>query len=134
MTMRNGTSIIFVNSHEKILLLLRDNIQEIPYPNMWDLPGGAVEGEETPEQAIVREMKEEIKLDLKEFSPLCVTEFPDRIEHTYWKSIDLEIESINLTEGQMLKWFSEKEVSRMELAFGFNIITDFFFKRRPFKG
>ena len=132
--MRKGTSIIFVNSQEEILLLLRDNIQQIPYPNMWDLPGGAVEGEETPEEAIMREMKEEINLDLKEFSPLCVTEFSDRIEHTYWKSIDLEIESIILNEGQMLKWFSEKEVGRTELAFGFNIITDFFFTRRPFKG
>ena len=93
-----------------------------------------MEGEETPEQAIVREMKEEINLELKEFSPLCVTEFSDRIEHTYWKRIDLDIESISLSEGQMLKWFSEEELNRIELAFGFNAIVGIFFKRRPFKG
>jgi 8-oxo-dGTP diphosphatase len=128
-----GTSILFVNSQRDVLLFLRDDISEIPFPNMWDLPGGTVEPGETPEQTIIREMKEEIDLDLEEFSLFSVTEFSDRIEYTFWKEIDLDIEKLILTEGQLVKWFSEDEIKKTELAFGFNGVVENFYKERPFK-
>ena len=62
---RKGTSIIFVNDKRQILLFLRDDKPGLPYRNMWDIPGGHVEDGETPEQCIVREMKEEMDLTLK---------------------------------------------------------------------
>ncbi|GMQ79629.1 MAG: hypothetical protein BMS9Abin03_055 [Thermodesulfobacteriota bacterium] len=40
---RKGTSIIFVNDKKQVLLLLRDDKPGIPYPNMWDVPGGHVD-------------------------------------------------------------------------------------------
>ncbi len=61
-----GVGIILLNSKNKILLILRDNNPSIPYPNFWDLPGGHLEGSETPEQTIRREMMEELELDLGE--------------------------------------------------------------------
>ncbi|MGB2690682.1 MAG: NUDIX domain-containing protein, partial [Desulfobacterales bacterium] len=76
---RKGTSIIFVNDQKQVLLLLRDDKPDIPYPNMWDIPGGHVDDGETPEQCIVREMKEEMDLNLEEFQLLSVMEFTDRI-------------------------------------------------------
>jgi len=128
---RKGTSIIFVNDKKQVLLLLRDNKPDIPYPNMWDIPGGHVEDGETPEQCIVREMKEEIDLDLEEFQLLSVMEFLDRIEYTFWKKANLDIENINLHEGQKLKWFKESEAKNTALAYGFNEIVDDFFKKAP---
>ncbi len=53
---------------KEVLIFLRDNTQEIPYPNMWDVLGGHVELDETPKECIIREMKEEIGLDLEIFS------------------------------------------------------------------
>lgn len=60
---RGGTSIIFKNSRNEVLLFLRDDKPEIPYPNLWDIPGGHFEAGETPEACIVREMIEEIETD-----------------------------------------------------------------------
>ncbi|RLC55082.1 MAG: NUDIX hydrolase, partial [Candidatus Cloacimonadota bacterium] len=56
---RSGSSIIFVNDKKQILLFLRDDKAGLPYRNMWDVPGGHVEENETPKECIIREMKEE---------------------------------------------------------------------------
>jgi len=124
---RKGCSIIFYNSQRQILLFLRDDIPSIPYPNMWDIPGGHVEEDETPEQCIVREMKEEMDLDLKGFETFKVVEFFDRTEYVFWKKENLDISQINLTEGQALKWFGEDEIDSTQLACGFNKIAKAFF-------
>jgi len=129
---RKGTSIIFVNDKKQVLLLLRDDKPDIPYPNMWDIPGGHVEDGETPEQCIVREMKEEMDLNLEEIQLLSVMEFIDRIEYTFWKKANLDIEKITLHEGQELKWFTQFEVKNTKLAYGFNEIVDDFFRKTPF--
>ena len=39
----------------QILTILRDDKETIPYPNMWDLPGGGREGNETPFECVARE-------------------------------------------------------------------------------
>jgi len=129
---RKGTSIIFVNDKRQVLLFLRDDKPDIPYPNMWDVPGGHVEDKETPEQCIVREMKEEMGLNLEEFQLLSVMEFTDRTEYTFWKKANLDIRKINLQEGQKLKWFTESEAKNTQLAYGFNEIVDDFFTKSPF--
>ena len=129
---RKGTSIIFVNDKKQILLLLRDDKPDIPYPNMWDIPGGHVDDGEAPEQCIVREMKEEMDLNLEEFELFSIMEFVDRIEYTFWKKANLDIEKINLHEGQQIKWFTEFEANNKKLAYGFNEIVDDFFKKFPF--
>ena len=129
-----GCSIIFINRRQKILLLLRDDIPESPFPNCWDLPGGHVEAGETPEACIVREMKEEIGLDLDECALFVVTQMPDRIEYTFWKRLELDVAAVELTEGQRLRWFSAAEVRATPLAFGFNPIIEVFFERLGARG
>ena len=104
---RKGTSIIFVNDQKQILLFLRDDKPGLPYRNMWDIPGGHVEDGEAPEQCIVREMKEEIDLTLKQFELFSVMEFDDRMEYTFWKKTNLDTGKTNLHEGQQIKWFTE---------------------------
>ncbi len=123
-----GTSIIFVNDKEEILLFLRDDKPALPYRNMWDVPGGHVEPGETPQECIVREMKEEMDLDLKDFQLFCKKEFDDRIEYTFWKKQNLDLEKINLLEGQCLKWFTQQEAASTKLAYGFNKIVEEFYK------
>ena len=51
---------------DKLLTILRDDKASIPYPNMWELPGGGREGEETPFECVQREVFEELGLKLEE--------------------------------------------------------------------
>jgi len=131
---RKGCSIIFINDKEQVLLFLRDDIPEIPFPNMWDVPGGHLEPGETPEKCIVREMREEMDLQLENFKFFSVQEFDDRIEYTFWKKKNLDISQITLCEGQRLAWFSKEDVEKTELSLGFNQILEAFFREAPFLG
>lgn len=129
---RQGCSILFVNEQRQVLLFLRDDLPHIPYPNTWDVPGGHVEEGETAAQCIVREMKEEMGLDLEGFELFSTKEFRDRTEHTFWRFANLDIDAIHLQEGQRLRWFSEDEAKATALAYGFNEIVEEFYAEAPF--
>lgn len=128
-----GTSILFVNDRNDILLLLRDDKPEIRYPNMWDIPGGNVELGENPEECICREIKEEFGINITGYELFEKREFSDRTEFTFWQRAVFDINTIILTEGQRLAWFSEQKVKSMRLAFEFNDTVNSFFKKAPFK-
>ena len=69
---------------DKLLTILRDDISTIPWPNMWELPGGGREGEETPFECVQREVFEELGLKLEEADILWAKEYqgmldPDKI-------------------------------------------------------
>lgn len=48
----------------QLLTYLRDDIPTIPWPGLWDLPGGGREQDETPLQCALRETHEEFGLTL----------------------------------------------------------------------
>jgi 8-oxo-dGTP diphosphatase len=124
--MQKASSILFENSDGKILLFLRDNKPTIPYPNKWDMLGGGVEENETFEEAITREMKEEIELDLKDFEIFRIYNRPENIETVFYKKLDLDIDKVNLHEGQIIQYFSIDKLLSMDLAFHSNqVIKDF---------
>lgn len=124
---RSGASIIFVNPRGEVLLFLRDDKPEIPYPDMWDLPGGHVEEGETPEACIVREMLEEIETDVAGCAFVRMYDFPDRYEHIFLMPLDRDAADIPLHEGQRLRWFARHELPGLPIAYGFDQVLDDFF-------
>jgi 8-oxo-dGTP diphosphatase len=48
----------------RLLTYLRDDQPGLRWPGMWDLPGGGREGDESPEQCLLREVAEEFGLRL----------------------------------------------------------------------
>jgi 8-oxo-dGTP diphosphatase len=99
---------------------------------MLDVPGGHVEANESPEKCIIREMKEEMDLDIDEFELFSKVEFEDRIEYTFWTEADFDIDQIELMEGQKLKWFTRVDAQQTPLAYGFNEIIEKFYIHAPF--
>lgn len=49
---------------DDLLVYLRDDRSDIPFPAMWDLAGGGREDAETPETCALRESKEEFGLQI----------------------------------------------------------------------
>lgn len=59
----NGTKIALL-SLGTVVAYLRDAKDGIPWPGLWDLPGGAREGDESPIQCALREVEEEFGIRL----------------------------------------------------------------------
>jgi len=51
---------------ERLLITLRDDFEGLPYRGLWDFPGGGREAGETPEQTVLREVREEVGLEVPE--------------------------------------------------------------------
>lgn len=62
----------------KILIAKRD--ESLHQGGLWEFPGGKIEAGETPEQALRRELKEELDIDVRSASPLITIHhcYPDR--------------------------------------------------------
>lgn len=82
------------------------------FKGQWEFPGGKIEAEETPQEALVREIKEELDADIK------VGEFIHTIEYDYpafHLSMDCfwcEITNgeIVLKEAEEAKWLTKSEL------------------------
>jgi len=119
--MKEIAAIILENDKGEFLLYLRDNKPDIPFPDYWDLIGGHVEEGETPEQALVREVKEELGIDLKEYrfynKYVCLTgDAYENTKYIYTGKINLPIEEITLLEGVRPQFFSKEEIPDVKFA------------------
>jgi 8-oxo-dGTP diphosphatase len=119
--MKQIAAIIFENDIGELLLYLRDNNPAIPFPDRWDLIGGHVEEGETPEEALVREVKEELDIDLKDYSFYrkyeCLTgDAYENIKFIYTGRINIPIEEITLLEGVRPQYFKRSEIPEVKFA------------------
>lgn len=128
-----GADIILINSQEQVLLVLRDNKPSIPFPNTWALLGGYIEAEESPNEAIHRELKEEIELTLESATFFKKYQWPECEEYIFWHQKDIDINRIRLNEGQKLAYFSRKKLDSLAFASHYGEILREFFEIAPFK-
>jgi 8-oxo-dGTP diphosphatase len=127
-----AVAIILINQREEVLLQLRANNPKISFANMWTLPGGVVEPEETPEQAAQRELVEETGISLNLSRWKIYKRKPQNRkfsieQYVYTGKTERETSEMTLGEGQSLQFFTQEELSRLSIAFDFGELLDEFF-------
>lgn len=131
-----GAGVVFYDKEKwRVLLYRRDNTPSIPFPNYLDILGGHVEAGETPEQAVVREIAEELE-DLRSGRPFVlaghrlftVYKGAEGVsDYIYSKAADFDLAEVRLKEGQELLWVTDEEAGCTPLAFGYNqVLAEFF--------
>lgn len=55
---------LFLFVGDRLAVLLRDDRPDIPDPGLWDFPGGGREGDETAQDCVLRELREELGIYL----------------------------------------------------------------------
>lgn len=124
---KRTANLVLLNSRHEVLLQLRDNISTIPYPNTWCLPGGHIEGDETPEECLTREMREEMGIELPSLMYFTEKHYPGDTEYFFVAQADFDVHAIKLTEGQAIAWFSRDNVRQLEMAHNDgNVVEEFY--------
>ncbi len=105
-----------IHQNKQFLLQLRDNSPGIVYPNQWSFFGGGIESEETPWQALQRELEEEL-----EWRPVqgffldqwINYDHPCRM-HLFAVPFIGNRKKLILQEGQAMRWFSLVELKNVD--------------------
>ena len=114
--MINVVAAVIKDENEKILITQR-NLKKAQ-GGLWEFPGGKIEPNETRENAIVREIKEELDIDIEVKSYLSekVFNYPEKDINL----IALECKKINgeirLLEHEDYKWVSKNELDNFQFA------------------
>ena len=65
---------------QSILVILRDDKPDIPWPNMWELPGGGREGDESSFECVAREVYEELNIQLSKEEVIWSGIYPSMLD------------------------------------------------------
>lgn len=106
-----------VNEYGKVLINERPVGKD--YAGYWEFPGGKVDEGETPEEAIIRELKEEINIDVTG-SCLAPLSFTEKQYDNYYVVVLLYVcrrwnGHIIPMEEQELAWVNPKEINNFNL-------------------
>jgi mutator protein MutT len=91
------------------------------YPNVWDLPGGHLEPGETNRQALVRELREELSVEIAPTSGnALLTRQEAGLFLEVWRVEEWDGDIINAApdEHDAVGWFSLDEALSLDLADG----------------
>ncbi len=106
---------ILRDAHGRVLITER--VGGGPFQGMWEFPGGKIGDEESPEEALTRELAEEIGIEpgaVERFMHL-EHEYPDRKVSIYFFFVlDWKYEPVGL-EGQALRWVTAEGLADQDI-------------------
>ena len=114
---------VILDENKRILLIHRDAVDL----KQWELPGGKIEPKEMPEQTAIRELKEELNVNIKIVKYLGFKEFEDNecMLKYHWFLSDLKDEEPKLMEKKFneLRYFNIMELKNIENQLSSNMKT-----------
>jgi len=104
------------NEYHQTQYFLTKRLNSAHQGGKWEFPGGKVENGETIAQALARELKEEVNIEVLSCQPLII------INHDYGdKKVCLEVFVVdnyigepNAQEGQEQSWFALEEFNNLD--------------------
>jgi len=129
-TQKAVVSVLLFDADGRVLLQQRNDKPDLQYANWWTIFGGYVEDNETADEAIRRELGEELDLDVA-LSAWRVYDCPVRSKpgyihtrnHVYVGRLDRRLDTLTLREGQGMKLFTPDAAAQLELAFAQHVIV-----------
>ena len=114
--MINVVAAIIKNGEGKILITQR-NLKK-SQGGLWEFPGGKIEKGETREEAIIREIKEELTIEINVESYLGekVFEYPEKSINLIALNCRVKSGNIYLTEHEEARWVEKEELNSFEFA------------------
>ena len=107
-----------IRSNNKIFIAQRLNAGR--FANKWEFPGGKIDPGETPEEALHRELQEELGLNASIGSLFSDTLYPYEYgqirQFTYWVEFTGTPDDIHLLEHQSFAWVTPAEISQYDFA------------------
>ena len=108
-----GAAIIRNN---KVLAMQRG--EQMTLPGMWEFPGGKIEANETDEQALIREIKEELNVDIE------IRDYINEASYDYdFGTVILKVYTAEIVAGQISmeehsdgKWVTADELMAIDWA------------------
>lgn len=119
MAIRKVSLIIFYDKNGRILLQDRRGISK--HGKEWGYFGGHIEQGETPEEAVVRETKEELDVDLKNYKYIGVVSSHDAcgtiVRHVFISPLP-PMSQLHQKEGRGMQLFTLEEAKKVKSVFG----------------
>ena len=107
-------------------VLIGQRVVEDDYYNKWEFPGGKLEHGETPQQALERELKEELGVTVTACQPFLELDhdYPDRHVRLWVLKVTDYQGNIESREGQALQWVSLPEIQSLDFLSGNQFIIE----------
>lgn len=114
---------VIVNKSKEVLIVRRP-LAEAVLPGYFELPGGKKEIGENTSEALRREVKEEVGLDIDNAKPFSVFDYevgkPDYVRETtqinFLVRFDDDGPKITLTEHDDYRWIGEEELGLVKIS------------------
>jgi 8-oxo-dGTP diphosphatase len=119
--MKPVTTVVAAVIERDGLILITQRDAESWHPLKWEFPGGKVEAEETPEDAIVRELEEELAIQARIHGEIMRYEYqyPGRppILLIFYRIVDFAGEPQNL-QFEQIRWESPERLRKYDFLEG----------------
>ena len=107
---------IIINPFDQVLVTQRS--AHMPLPLKWEFPGGKIEENETAEECLIREIREELNIEIEITSALSPNDhqYPDKLIRLIPFICKKTGDKIILKEHADYKWLDVKDLLDLEWA------------------